>query len=162
MTSQQTNQEKDSGHSLSIPIQWLSSSNSDGFLFQILWLVVRLAVGGLMIHNGLDKLNDVQGFADNVVSFIGLPYPRFFTYCAAYIEIISSILITLGLLTRLNALALLSTMGVAIFFHIKADGLVIPPLETASLYATLYSFLFVIGPGQWSLDEMITKKLRKN
>ena len=79
MTSQQTNPETESTADLSLPQLLLVSSDSDGVLFQAFWLVIRLAVGGLMIHNGLDKLNDIQGFADNVVSFIGLPYPVFFT-----------------------------------------------------------------------------------
>ena len=111
-----------------------------------------------MIHNGLDKLADIQGFADTVVSYIGLPYPVFFTYCAAYIEVVSTIFIMLGLLTRPNAIALVATMGVAIFFHIKGNGLKVTPLETASLYATLHTFFLVNGPGQWSLDALIARK----
>ncbi|ESA33603.1 hypothetical protein N836_20785 [Leptolyngbya sp. Heron Island J] len=138
----------------------LASNTSNSSLFQVFWLVARLAAGGLMIHNGLDKLADIQGFADNVVSYIGLPYPVFFTYCAAYIEVVSAALIMLGLLSRPNALALLATMGVAIFFHIKGNGLKVTPLETASLYATFYTFFLVNGPGQWSLDELIAKKIR--
>ena len=137
----------------------LASNTSNSSLFQVFWLVARLAAGGLMIHNGLDKLADIQGFADNVVSYIGLPYPVFFTYCAAYIEVVSAVLIMLGLLSRPNALALLATMGVAIFFHIKGNGLKVTPLETASLYATFYTFFLVNGPGQWSLDELIAKKI---
>ncbi|MEL7085433.1 MAG: DoxX family protein [Cyanobacteria bacterium P01_G01_bin.4] len=144
---------------LSLLQKLLGSSFPDKAVFQVLWLVARLALGGLMIHNGLDKLADVQGFADNVVSFIGLPFPVFFTYCAAYVEIVSSVLLVLGLLTRLNALALFATMGVAIFFHLKADGLQVPPLETASLYATLYTLFLVCGAGRWSLDELIAKTL---
>ena len=158
MTSQQTNQEVASATGLSFPRLLLVSNTSDSALFQAFWLVVRLAVGGLMIHNGLDKLADIQGFADGVVSYIGLPYPVFFTYCAAYIEVVSSVCIILGLLTRLNAMALLATMGVAIFFHIKGNGLKITPLEMASLYATSYTFLLINGPGQWSLDALIAKK----
>ncbi|NEO84999.1 MAG: DoxX family protein [Spirulina sp. SIO3F2] len=142
------------------PLQRLIASNrSEDALFQILWLGVRLAAGGLMIHNGLDKLADIQGFADNVVTFIGLPYPVFFTYCAAYVEIVCAVCVILGLLTRFNALLLLGTMGVAIFFHLKADGLEIPPLETASLYATIYAFLLINGSGRWSLDALIAQKL---
>lgn len=141
-------------------LQTLLSSNTTGSVsFQLFWLLIRLIAGALMIHNGLDKLTDVQGFADNVVSFIGLPFPVFFTYCAAYVEIISAVLLIFGLLTRLNALALLGTMAVAIFFHIKADGLQIPPLETASLYAGFYAFFLVNGPGKWSLDHWITNQL---
>lgn len=129
---------------------------------QALWTVFRVAVGLLMIHNGFSKLADVQGFADGVVSFIGFPYPVFFTYCAAYAEIVSSILLVLGLLTRLNALVLLFTMFVAIFFHLKKDGLHIPPLETASLYAMWFSYFLINGGGVFSLDTAIASWLGKS
>ena len=145
--------------SSSLPQQLLAPGSSDSSLFQLMWLIARLAAGGLMIHNGFDKLADVQGFADNVVSYIGLPYPVFFTYCAAYVEVVSAGLIMLGFLARPNALALLATMGVAIFFHIKGNGLKVTPLETAALYSALYLFLLVNGSGKWSLDALIAQKL---
>jgi putative oxidoreductase len=127
---------------------------------QIAWATLRVFVGLLMVHNGLDKLKDVQGFADNVVAFIGLPYPVFFTYCAAYTEIVGSILLVLGLLTRVNAAALLVTMLVAIFFHLKGDGFKIPPLETASLYALCYLFFVINGGGVFSVDSLLLKPLQ--
>ena len=136
----------------------LKPSVSENTGLQISALVLRVVVGLLMIHNGVDKLGDVQGFADNVVSFIGLPFPVFFTYCAAYAEIICSVLLALGILTRANALALLGTMGVAIFFHLKGDGFHIPPLETASLYALIYLFFTIFGAGKLSIDAAIANK----
>ncbi|MGD1900872.1 MAG: DoxX family protein [Geitlerinemataceae cyanobacterium] len=154
-----TSPQAESSNGSSLPRLLFASSSSEGAPFQAFWLVVRLAVGALMIHNGVDKLGDVQGFADNVVSFIGLPFPVFLTYCAAYVEVVSSVLLILGLLTRVNALALLGTMAVAIFFHLKADGFVVPPLETASLYASVYALLLIGGAGQWSLDAIVAKKL---
>ncbi|MBD2093226.1 DoxX family protein [Microcoleus sp. FACHB-1515] len=130
--------------------------------FQIIWTVFRVAVGLLMVHNGLSKLADVQGFANGVVSFIGLPYPVFFTYCAAYAEIVGSILLALGLFTRLNALILLFTMLIAIVFHLKKDGWQIAPLEMASLYAMWFGFFLVNGGGLFSLDTAIASWLRKS
>ncbi|WP_143288287.1 DoxX family protein, partial [Calothrix rhizosoleniae] len=65
----------------------LQSNLTNNLLFQITWLTVRILAGLLMIHNGLDKLADIPGFSSNVVAAIGLPYPIFFTYFAAYIEI---------------------------------------------------------------------------
>ena len=140
----------------------LFRSNSSGsILFQGVWLVVRIMASVLMIHNGFDKLADISGFADNVVVAIGLPYPIFFSYCAAYTEIIGAIFLALGFLTRPSAIALFSTMLVAIYFHLKVDGLVIRPLETASLYALLY-FLFAInGSGIFSVDNWLAKSLYK-
>lgn len=120
----------------------LKSTSTDNTALQIILTILRVCVGLLMIHNGFSKLADVQKFADNVVTLIGLPYPVFFTYCAAYTEIVGSILLALGLLTRLNAFALLMTMAIAIYFHIKGDGLRVAPLETAFLYALFSLFPF--------------------
>ena len=135
------------------------SMTDENLWLQIFWLLIRVSAGGLMIHNGLDKLADVQGFADNVVTYIGLPYPVFFTYCAAYTEIVGAILLALGFLTRPSAAALLGTMLVAIFFHIKGNGLKVTPLETAALYASFYLFFLVNGPGKFAIDTWLWQKL---
>ncbi|NET38192.1 MAG: DoxX family protein [Cyanothece sp. SIO1E1] len=136
----------------------LGSTLSPNLWLQVAWAVVRVAAGLLMIHNGLDKLADVEGFADNVVTFIGLPFPIFSTYCAAYIEIVGAILLSLGLLTRPAAIALLATMIVAIYFHLKDTGLAIPPLETASLYALCFLFFSINGSGMFAVDTLIASR----
>ncbi|NEQ89188.1 MAG: DoxX family protein [Moorea sp. SIO2I5] len=135
------------------------SDAPENTLLQITWLIVRVMVGLLMIHNGLEKLGDVQGFADNVVAFIGLPFPVFFTYCAAYAEVVGSILLVLGIFTRLDAAVLFVTMLVAIYFHIKGNGLKIVPLETASLYGLLFLFFLTSGGGRFSLDALVAPLL---
>lgn len=140
----------------------LQSNLSNNLSFQIIWFIVRILAGLLMIHNGLDKLSDISGFADNVVTVIGLPYPTFFTYCAAYIEIVGAILLALGFLTRFSAIALFSTMLVAIYFHIKVDGLAIRPLETASLYALIYCFFAINGGGLFAFDTWLNGLLTSN
>ncbi len=137
----------------------LTSNSLKTPLFQSICLIVRILAGLLMIHNGLDKLADVPGFANNVVTAIGLPSPVFFTYCAAYTEIVGAILLALGLLTRLSASALFTTMLVAIYFHLKVDGIAIRPLETASLYALLYLFFVVNGSGLFGLDNWLDRWL---
>jgi putative oxidoreductase len=143
-------------------VQILESNQTENILFQIVWTSLRVGVGLLMIHNGLDKLADVQKFADGVVSFIGLPYPVFFTYCAAYVELVGAVLLALGLLTRLNAAALLITMVIAIYFHLKGNGLQVTPLETASLYALCFLFFLVNGGGAFSVDRLVLKWLVTN
>jgi putative oxidoreductase len=140
----------------------LNSTVTDNTALQIAQTILRVSVGLLMIHNGFSKLADVQKFADNVVTFIGLPFPVFFTYCAAYTEIIGSILLSLGLFTRLNALALLMTMTIAIYFHLKGEGLRVAPIETASLYALFFLFFLLKGGGKFSLDALLAKWLTKN
>lgn len=140
----------------------LQSDLSPNPLFQTAWLIVRVVVGSLMIHNGFSKLADVPGFVDHVMSVIGLPFPIFFTYCAAFTEIGASILLIFGLLTRLSALSLLFTMLIAVYFHLKSDGFHIPPLETASLYALCYLALIAGGGGNFSIDNLLAKTFGKN
>jgi putative oxidoreductase len=128
--------------------------------FQVALTILRVVVSSLMIHNGLDKLADVQGFATNVVANgMGLPFPVFLTYCSAYAEIVGSILLILGLLSRPAALALVFTMGMAIYFHIRVDGLKIRSFETATLYGCSFLFFLVNGGGQYSLDAFIIRQL---
>jgi putative oxidoreductase len=136
----------------------LQSNFSGDSTTQIIWLVVRVAVGLLMIHNGFSKLADVQGFADHVIKLIGLPFPVFFTYCAAYTEIIASILLIFGFLTRFSAIALFFTMLVAIYFHLKGEGWKVAPLETASLYALTYLLFAVKGSGNYAIDALLSQK----
>jgi len=121
---------------------------------QIAWTAVRVIVGSLMIHNGLDKLADVPGFANGVVAFMGIPFPIFFTYCAAYTEIISSILLILGAVTQFSALSLLLTMLMALYFHLKKTGLEVPEFEMAGLYASFYLLFAIHGGGKFSVDAL--------
>jgi putative oxidoreductase len=139
----------------------LHSDLSPNPLIQSAWLVVRVAVGLLMIHNGFSKLADVPGFIEHVINVIGLPFPTFFTYLAAYTEIVASIFLVLGLLTRLSALSLLLTMAVAIYFHLKDAGFQIPPLETASVYGLCYLALLAGGGGNLSIDYFLAKMTNK-
>lgn len=140
----------------------LQSDLSPNPLFQGAWLVLRVAVGLLMIHNGFSKLADVSGFVEHVINVIGLPFPTFFTYCAAYTEIIASILLIFGLLTRLSAVSLLFTMLIAVYFHLKSEGFHIPPLETASVYGLCYLALATGGGGKFSIDHLLAKGFTRN
>ena len=84
----------------------------------------------MMFHNGLDKLQDPEGFAKFVVEG-HLPFlaqtgpvtPVIWTYLAAAAELVAPVGLALGVLARPSALALASTMGLAVFFHIDETGL---------------------------------------
>ena len=45
-------------------------------------LLLRLAVGAMMIHHGQDKIADPQGFATNYVAALHLPFPVVMAYAA--------------------------------------------------------------------------------
>src|SRR5579883_1140866 len=102
----------------SLPALVLKPNVNPNFWSQSSWALLRAVVGIMMIHNGLDKLSNIESFAQAYVQVIGLPFPIFFSYVAAFTELIGAPLLALGLLTRPAALGLFSTMCVAMYHHI--------------------------------------------
>ncbi|HBQ67102.1 MAG TPA: GntR family transcriptional regulator, partial [Leclercia adecarboxylata] len=74
-------------------------------------LLLRLAVGGLMLFHGLHKAIDGVGGIAGMLVAKGLP--GFIAYGVLVGEVIAPILIILGILTRPAALVLAFTMVVA-------------------------------------------------
>lgn len=139
----------------------LGSDSAPVSLTQASLLLLRVVLGTAMIHNGLDKLADIPGFAEAYVEAIGLPFPIFFAYLAALTETIASPLLILGLLTRPAALGLFSTMVVANYHHILIGGFSIPSIELSSIYAVCFAFFTVYGGGKYAIDTLITNALSK-
>ena len=128
--------------------------------FQIASTVLRVVAGVVIVHHGLDKLSDIEGFAKAYVEFIGLPFPIFFSYVAALTELIGAPLVALGLLTRPAALGLLTTMGIAMYHHVLVAGFSIPYLELSALYAACFLFFAINGASSFSVDAGLAKWLK--
>lgn len=131
----------------------------EGRLASLGLLVLRLAIGAMMIHHGQDKLADPQAFATNYVVPLHLPFPLFFAHVAGYAEILGSWLLILGLLSPLGALALTGTMAVAAYHHILTSGFNIYVLELVVLYLGGSLALLLLGPGRYSFDAGIVAGL---
>jgi putative oxidoreductase len=123
-----------------------------GRLASVGLLLLRLSIGGLMIHHGQEKLADPQQFANTYVASLHLPFPLFFAYAAGFSELIGSWLVILGLFTPLGALALSGTMAVAAYQHISTAGFNIYVLELVLLYLGGSLALLCNGPGRFSFD----------
>lgn len=137
----------------------LKPSLEQDIKFHLVWTILRGVIGIVMIHNGLDKLANIESFAHAYVEVIGLPFPIFFSYLAAYTELIGAPLVALGLLTRPAALGLFGTMAVAMYHHVLVAGFSIPYLELSAIYAACFLFMAVNGAGLLSLDALIVSKL---
>ncbi|MGB3638435.1 MAG: DoxX family protein [Rivularia sp. (in: cyanobacteria)] len=96
----------------------------------------------MMIHNGLDKLGNIESFAQAYVEVIGLPLPIFFSSAAAFTELIGSTLLIFGLFTRPAAFGLFSTMCVAMYHHVLVAGFNIPYLELSAVYAACNNIFY--------------------
>ena len=130
-----------------------------GLLASVGLLLLRLSIGGLMIHHGQEKLADPQQFANTYVASLHLPFPLFFAYAAGFSELIGSWLVILGLLTPLGALALSGTMLMATYQHISTAGFNIYVLELVLLYLGGSLALLFNGPGRFSFDAGIVPAL---
>ena len=137
-------------------------SVSPNFFSQTGWAVLRAVVGIMMIHNGLDKLGNIESFAQAYVEVIGLPFPIFFSYVAAFTELIGAPLLILGLFTRPAAFGLFSTMCVAMYHHVLVAGLNISYLELSAIYAACFLFFTINGAGLFSTDALIANLLDKS
>lgn len=144
---------------INLSAQLFRSNFSANYWSQAAWTVLRVVVGVMMIHNGLDKLSDIESFATAYVEVIGLPFPIFFSYVAAYTELIGAPLVALGFLTRPAALGLVGTMAVAMYHHILVAGFSIPYLELSAIYASCFLFFLVNGAGLFSVDTFISSWL---
>jgi putative oxidoreductase len=132
------------------------------FWQQTSWAILRAVVGIMMIHNGIDKLANIESFAEAYVAYIGLPFPIFFSYIAAFTELIGAPLLIIGFLVRPAALGLFFTMCVAMYHHILVAGLSIPYLELSAIYAACFLFFTINGAGLFSTDALITNLLDKS
>jgi len=133
--------------------RWLSAYfTNPGWPQSVGLLLLRLAVGAMMIHHGQDKIADPASFATNYVAALHLPFPLLMAYAAGYAEIFGSWLLIFGLLTPLGALAIAGTMSVAAYHHIITSGFNIYVLELVVLYLGGSFALLLLGPGRISFD----------
>ena len=120
-------------------------------------LILRLSIGTMLIHHGYEKTADIENFANAFVRPLGLPFPIFLSYIAAYSEIYGSWLIIFGLLTRLGALSIVGTISVAIYHAVATSGFNIYLLELLILYFGGAFCVLCYGGGYFAIDMLLRK-----
>ena len=129
------------------------------FLTDFGLLILRVFTGVLLIHHGYEKLANIENFAAAFVRPLHLPFPITLSYLAAFSEIIGSWLLITGFLTRFGALAIAGTISVAIYHAIVVNGFNIYLLELLGLYFAAAAMVLAAGPGRFSLDELLVRKI---
>ena len=117
-------------------------------------LVIRLALGPMLVLHGLNK---VQGGLSGTAGWfesLGLRPGWLHARVAAFTEIGAGVLVTLGLLNGLGAMAFVGLMTVAALTDHRGKGYFIfkGGAEYVVLVAIVAVALAVMGPGRWSLD----------
>jgi putative oxidoreductase len=121
----------------------------------ILTLVARLGVAAIFFQSGRTKVDGILHITDGTYSLFESEYhvpllsPVVAAHAATYAEHLFSILLVLGLFTRLSALAFLGmTAVIEIFVYPDA-------WPTHLSWAGLLLFLIARGGGRFSLDRAL-------
>lgn len=118
--------------------------------------IARIVVGFLFFCHGAQKIlnlfGGVQGHA--------VPIPTLFGV-AGLLELFGGLMILAGYFTRPVAFILCGEMAVAYFLGHASKGAF--PIQNGGEPAVLYCFfflvLFVVGPGVWSVDTIVRKRI---
>lgn len=131
----------------------LSTKYSAG-AFNTAMLFLRIVAGGLMLVHGYDKMVHFNETASHMMNFLGIG-SKASTALVIFAEFFCSMLLILGLFTRLACIPLIICMSVALFKAHNGDFL--GQGQVAALFLTCYIVLLFVGAGKVSVDSMISK-----
>jgi len=117
-------------------------------------LLLRVCIAAFMLYHGIPKMNGLLSGDMKFADPIGIGAPASLIL-AVFAEVVCSVLIALGLATRLAVIALIINMAVAVFVVHAADGF--EKQESGSHYLLVYVFLLFSGAGKYSLDYFISR-----
>jgi uncharacterized membrane protein YphA (DoxX/SURF4 family) len=155
-------------------ISWVMSPPTDGPKSTLL---LRLMAGGVFFWEGLLKFVYANQGVGRFTK-LGIPFPHFTATFIGGLEIIGGLLLLAGLATRLIAIPFVAEMIVAILstkisLYLGTSPLPLPSAppqvgfwavlhEIRSEYAQMLTviFLMVNGPGEWSLDAVLSKRIK--
>lgn len=132
----------------------LLSTHYNTFSFNAAMLVLRLAMGMLMMSHGYDKLVNFNEKKAVFYNFLSLGSTTSLMLCI-FAEFFCALFVVIGLFTRLVSVPLVIVMSIAVFSVHKMDFF--DTGEQASLYLAGYLVLLLCGPGRASVDGIASK-----
>lgn len=132
----------------------LLSTHYNAFSFNAAMLVLRLAMGMLMMSHGYDKLVNFSEKKAVFYNFLSLGSTTSLMLCI-FAEFFCALFVVIGLFTRLVSVPLIIVMSIAVFSVHKMDFF--DTGEQASLYLAGYLVLLLCGPGRASVDGIASK-----
>jgi putative oxidoreductase len=138
-------------------------------------LLIRLVVGAVLMYHGSQKLfgwfdgPGMDGFIKGVEALPNVPMPKIAAWVAAVSEFGGGALLILGLLTRLAALMIAGTMGVAVFvFHapdfqpLFAGDAILNKADFALTLCFVGLGLLFTGPGKIAIDHLLFGRAKRD
>jgi uncharacterized membrane protein YphA (DoxX/SURF4 family) len=129
-------------------------------------LLTRIALGHAFFLTGRGKLANIEDFV-GFMAARGIPFPEANAAFVARLELYGGIALVLGLLTRLVAAGLASTMVVALLGEREQfmetwrwTGDLGPTDIPSFVFLVMLAWLVLFGPGPLSLDKLVSRWLK--
>ncbi len=123
----------------------------------LLILVVRVFFGVLFFTHGLDKLMNFNRLVDTYPNILG--FGSYMTLMVTvFTEFCCSLFLIAGLLQRIMTIPMFLSMAVAFF---DVHDAMLPEGELALIYFIMFLGMFLVGPGRYSVDYLIDRKVKK-
>lgn len=141
----------------------IGTINTGDYAFKqsLVLLLFRVTVGAFMLSHGMGKFYKL--FNDDPISF---PDPLGVGATASlaltvFSEVLCSLFLIFGFMTRLASIPLIITMVVAAFIIHGQDEF--GKKELALLYMVIYLAIGILGAGKYSIDQWLSKNfIKKN
>lgn len=120
-------------------------------------LLLRIALGSLMLFHGMHKLIYGVGFIGDMLAAIGLP--SFIAYGSLLAELVASLMIICGIWTRLASVVFAGNMMVAILMAHASEMFSLSPMtgglviELPLLYLLGAAVLCLTGGGRFAVTK---------
>lgn len=118
-------------------------------------LVARVVFSLLLVRHGWDKFVNFGSTVDHFPAMLGMSSELSLMLCI-FAELFCALAVVAGVLTRLALIPIVINMLVA--FAVAHGGSVADG-EMAFMYLVTNMLLLWAGPGSWSVDGLIAKKL---
>src|SRR5437016_2835472 len=128
---------------------------NDSFATSLALLTLRLWLGiTMLINHGVGKLKDFSHLSGDFHDPFGIGHGASLVL-AVFAEVVASVLLVMGLLTRFAALVLAVNMAVAFFVVHKRALSGGHSGELAFIYLAAYVALLLAGAGRMSMDKRL-------
>ena len=124
----------------------------------LLILLLRLVLGVMIFRHGLVKLYNFEQLSFTFPDVFGLgSYTSLML--VIMIEFSCSLFLMFGLLIRLSVIPLIISLGVA---FVDVHNAQLPEGELSLVYLVISLILYFTGPGRYSLDYLIDRRVEKD
>lgn len=122
--------------------------------FNAAMLVLRIAMGALMMAHGYQKLVGFSSMKSDFYNLLGMGSTLSLALCI-FAEFFCALFVMIGLFTRIVTLPLIISTSIALFDVHAMDFF--NTGEKASLFLSGYIVLLLLGPGRASVDGIAGK-----